>query len=185
MISNWLLVAHPFLCAQSMSKRAGDASTKEKSETGSHRGRNTSEPIGHPHSQARNFPTRWAATCHDVCLDVQYEDSLHRQSWRCRNVRWREESGVLEASRAHVCASNTMVGPRTRACASIGESIYQGYQNCVSHFEEKQRGTMHMCIGVWLEIGCAGCKGGWVQSHLVTSGCPGFLSAIFFLEVKK
>jgi len=64
-----------------------------------------------------------------VCVNVQYEDSLRRQPRRCRNVRWREESGVLEASPAHLCASNAMVGPRTRACASIGESIYQGYQN--------------------------------------------------------
>jgi len=75
-----------------------------------------------------------------VCLDLQHEDSLRRQSPRCRNVRRREESGVVEptASRAHICQS-------------IGGSIYQGYKNCVSHFDEsykKQGGNVHMCIGV-------------------------------------
>jgi len=37
------------LCVQSMSKRAGAASTKDRLETGS--GENTNEPTGHPHSQ--------------------------------------------------------------------------------------------------------------------------------------
>jgi len=35
------------------------------------------------------------------------------------------EKSKIQASRAHMCAL-------------ISESIYQGYQNCVSHFEEKQ-----------------------------------------------
>jgi len=83
-----------------------------------------------------------------------HEDSLRR----------REESGVAEASRA-------------RICQSIVGSIYQVYKNCVSHFDksyERQRGNVHICIGVWLEIGCSGCKGGWVQSPVVTGGCRGW-----------
>jgi len=98
-----------------------------------------------------------------VCLDLQHEDALRRQSPRCRNVWRREESDVVEASRAHICQS-------------IGGSIYQGYKHCLSHVDEsyeKQRGNVHMCIGVWLEIGCSGCKGGWVQLPVVTSGCRG------------
>jgi len=84
-----------------------------------------------------------------VCLDLQHEDSSRRQSPRCRNVWRREESGVLEASQAHICQL-------------IGGSICQVCKNCVSPFDEsceKQRGNVRMCIGVWLEIGCSGCKG--------------------------
>ena len=71
----------------------------------------------------------WTYSLTTHCLD---------KSPRCRNVRRREESGVVEASRAHICQS-------------IGGSIYQGYKNYVSHFDEsyeKQRGNVHMCIGV-------------------------------------
>ena len=98
-----------------------------------------------------------------VCLDSQYEDSLRRQSPKCQNVWRREESGVVEVSRAHICQL-------------IGGNIYQGYKNCVSYFKnyEKQRGNMYMYIGVWFEIGCLACKGCWFQSPVVTSGCRGW-----------
>ena len=102
-----------------------------------------------------------------VCLDLQHEDSLRRQSPRCQNVWRREKSDVVETSPAHICQL-------------IGGGIYQRYKNCVSHFDEsygKQRGPLgnvHMCIEVWLEIGCSRCKGGWVQSPVVTSGCRGW-----------
>ena len=116
----------------------------------------------------------WVWTYSINTHSVQYKDSLRlrRQARRWQNVCRREESGVVETSRAHICAS-------------ISESIYQGYQNYVSHLEEKQRANMHMYIGVWLEVGCSGCKGDWAQSHVVTSGCPGFLGANFFLKLKK
>ena len=42
-----------------------------------------------------------------------------------------------------------------------------------------------MCIGVWLEIECSGCKGCWVQSPVVNSGCRGGDESNFFLEIKN
>ena len=96
--------------------------------------------------------------------NLQYGDSLRRQSPRCRNLWRRKESGVVEAWRAH-------------KFQLIGGNIYQGYKNCVFHFDEryeKQRGNVHMCIGAWLERGYSGFEGGWVQSPVVTSRCRGW-----------